>query len=189
MRSVTSPMRSSRSCVRHRPERSNHVWPHGFVQDRTRDGRKFRMVTVLADLMVRRGAPDHTRSGNESEFAARAVRDWIAKVSAKILFIEPGSPWGNGHNESFNGKLQDELFNVELFNDRLEAKVLIERWRRHYNAIHPHTSLGYQRPAPEAIVPLDLTCAMWSHRPEEPFIERNGMVGEMVAAPSGSRQQ
>ena len=89
------------------------------------------VLAVLADLMVRRGVPDHIRSDNGPEFAATAVRDWIAKVGAKTLFIEPGSPWENGYNESFNGKLRDELLNVELFNDLREAKVLIERWRKH----------------------------------------------------------
>ena len=109
-----------------------------FVQDRNRDGRKFRMLTVideftreclvidvarrlnsqsvlavLADLMVRRGVPGHIRSDNGPEFAAHAVREWIMKVGAKTLFIEPGSPWENGYNESFNGKLRDELLNVD----------------------------------------------------------------------------
>lgn len=112
------------------------------MQDRTRDGRKFRMLTVideftreclaidaarrlnsqnvltvLADLMVRRGVPDHIRSDNGPEFAAHAVRDWIAKVGTKTLFIERGSLWENGYNKSFNGKLRDELLNTELFNN------------------------------------------------------------------------
>ena len=81
----------------------------------------------------------------DPEFAAHAVQDWIAKVGAKTLFIEPGSPWENGYNESFNGKLRDELLNIELFNDLREAKVPIERWRRHFNTVRPHTSLGYRR--------------------------------------------
>jgi len=189
------------SCVRLRPERPNHVWAYDFVQDRTRDGRKFRMLTVideftreclaidvarrlnsqsvlavLADLMVRRGVPDHIRSDNGPEFAAHAVREWIAKVGAKTLFIEPGSPWENGYNESFNGKLRDELLNVELFNDLREAKVLIERWRRHYNTVRPHTSLGYQPPAPEAIAQADLASTVWRLRPDQPSIGSNAVV-------------
>ncbi|MFC3303913.1 IS3 family transposase [Parvularcula lutaonensis] len=189
------------SCVRLRPERPNHVWAYDFVQDRTRDGRKFRMLTVideftreclaidvarrlnsqsvlaiLADLMVQRGVPDHIRSDNGPEFAATAVREWIAKVGAKTLFIEPGSPWENGYNESFNGKLRDELLNVELFNDLREAKVLIERWRRHYNTIRPHTALRYQPPAPEAIAPADLASTMWRLRPDQPSNGSNSML-------------
>jgi len=189
------------SCVRLRPERPNHVWAYDFVQDRTRDGRKFRMLTVideftreclaidvarrlnsqsvlavLADLMVRRGVPDHIRSDNGPEFAAIAVREWIAKVGARTLFIEPGAPWENGYNESFNGKLRDELLNVELFNDLREAKVLIERWRKHYNTIRPHTSLGYQPPAPETIVPTDLASTVWRLRPDQPSIGSSAML-------------
>ena len=71
----------------------------------------------------------------------------------KALFIEPGSPWENGYNESFNGKLRDELLNTEIFYSLKEAKVLIERWRQHYNTVRPHSSLGYRPPAPEAILP------------------------------------
>ena len=71
----------------------------------------------------------------------------------KTLFIEPGSPWENGYNESFNGKLRDELLNMEIFYTLKEAKVLIERWRRDYNTVRPHSSLGYRPPAPEASLP------------------------------------
>ncbi len=70
----------------------------------------------------------------------------------KTLFIEPGSPWENGYVESFNGKLRDELLNREQFETLLEAKVLIERWRQHYNTVRPHSALGYRPPAPETIV-------------------------------------
>ena len=71
----------------------------------------------------------------------------------KTLFIEPGSPWENGYKESFNGKLRDELLNGEIFYTLQEAKVLIERWRRHYNTVRPHSSLGYRPPAPVTILP------------------------------------
>ena len=113
---------------------------------------------------------------NGPEFAAHAVRAWITKVGAKTLFIEPGSPWENGYNESFNGKLRDELLNVELFNDLREAKVLIERWRKHYNTVRPHTSIRYQPPAPEAIVQADLTSTMWRLRPDQPSTRSNTML-------------
>ena len=85
------------------------------------------------------------------EFMATTVRDWLSRVGVKTLFIEPGSPWENGYNESFYGKLPDELLNAEIFDTLLEAKVLIERWRRHYNTARPHSSLGYRPPAPESI--------------------------------------
>ena len=134
------------------------------------------VLAVLADLMVRRGVPAHIRSDNGPEFAATAVRGWIAKVGAKTLFIEPGSPWENGYNESFNGKLRDELLNVELFNDLREAKVLIERWRKHYNTICPYTALGYQPPAPETILPADLASTMLRLRPDQPSTGNNSML-------------
>ena len=108
----------------------------------------------LTDLFIRRGVPDCIRSDNGSEFTAHAVRDWLAKVGVKTLYIEPGSPWENGYVESFNGKLRDELLNEEIFETLLEAKVLIEAWRVEYNTIRPHSSLGYMPPAPETIAPL-----------------------------------
>ena len=87
------------------------------------------------------------------------IREWLARVGVKTLFIEPGSPWENGCCESFNGRLRDELLAREQFDTLLEAKVLIERWRRHYNTIRPHGSLGHRPPAPEAIQPLSIASA------------------------------
>jgi transposase InsO family protein len=78
------------------------------------------------------------------------------RLGAKTLFIEPGSPWENGYNESFNGKLRDELLNGEIFYTLKEAKILIEQWRQHYNKVRPHSALGYRPPAPETIEPLPL---------------------------------
>ena len=77
----------------------------------------------------------------------------------KTLFIEPGSPWENGYIESFNGKLRDELVNREVFDTLLEAKVLVERWRRTYNTVRPHSSLGYRAPAPESLQPSSFASA------------------------------
>ena len=94
----------------------------------------------------------HVRSDNGPEFIAKAVREWIAAVGAKTAFIEPGSPWENGYCESNNSKLRDELLNGEIFYSLAEAKVIIEAWRRYYNTERPHSSLGYQPPAPEAFV-------------------------------------
>jgi transposase InsO family protein len=105
----------------------------------------------LAWLFATRGVPEYIRSDNGSEFTAAAVRTWLAKVGVRTLYIEPGSPWENGYVESFHGKLRDELLNGEIFYTLLEAKVLIERWRRHYNQVRPHSALRYRPPAPEAI--------------------------------------
>jgi putative transposase len=164
------------SCIRLRPERSNHVWAYDFVEDRTHDGRKFRMlcvvdeftreslairvacklkaldvIDVLSDLFILRGIPAHIRSDNGPEFVAAAVREWIAAVGAQTAYIEPGSPWENGYVESFNGKLRDELLNGEIFYSLKEAQIIIETWRRHYNTKRPHSSLGYRPPAPEVV--------------------------------------
>jgi putative transposase len=166
------------SCIRLRPERANHVWSYDFVQDLTADGRRFRMLTVideftrrclaivvarrlrsddvlhcLTDLFSRHGPPEHVRSDNGPEFVARNVRGLLGRIGVKTLFIEPGSPWENGYCESFNSKLRDEILAAEQFSTLYEAQVLIERWRQHYNAVRPHSSLGYRPPAPETILP------------------------------------
>mgnify|MGYP002725700174 CR=1 FL=1 len=165
------------SCIRLKPEHKNHVWAYDFVFDRTHDGRPLKLLTmvdeysreclavevgrrmnsrdvlrILARLMLRHGIPGHIRSDNEPEFVAKAVRAWLARLEVGTLFIEPGSPWENGYIESFNGKLRDELLNREIFYTVLEARTLIEQWRRQYNQIRPHSSLGYRPPAPEAVV-------------------------------------
>jgi putative transposase len=163
------------SCVRLRPTHCNHVWSYDFVMTRTHDGRPVRMLTLLdeytreclaidvgrrmthwnvldrlAELFVLKGTPDYIRSDNGSEFTAQAVRDWLDRLGVKTAYIEPGSPWENGYIESFNGKLRDELLNGEIFDTLLEARVLIERWRREYNSVRPHSALGYVPPSPEA---------------------------------------
>jgi transposase InsO family protein len=165
------------SCIRLRATHPGQVWSYDFVMDRTHDGRAFRMLTVIdeftrqslaihvdrrlnsekvleciAELFVKLGPPDHICSDNGAEFTAIAVREWLERVGVKALFIAPGSPWENGYNESFNGKLRDELFNMEIFYTLKEAKVLIESWRQHYNKIRPHSSLGDRPPAPETIL-------------------------------------
>ena len=86
---------------------------------------------------------------------AQKVRDSIAAVGAKAVFIEPGSPWENGYVESFNARFRDELLNGELFYTLREAQILIEQWRIHYNTVRPHSALGYRPPAPESIVPME----------------------------------
>ena len=166
------------SCIRLRPGWKNHVWAYDFVHDRTHDGRAFRMLTIideysreclaivtkrklksgdvleaLENLFISHGLPDYIRSDNGSEFTAKAVQSWLAKMEVKPTYIELGSPWENGYNESFNGKLRDELLNLELFTTLHEAQILIERWRVHYNTKRPHSSLGYKPPAPQTILP------------------------------------
>ena len=166
------------SCVRLRAERANHVWSYDFVHHRTHDGRAFRtlnvldefsreslairvrrklsssdVIDVLTDLFILRGPPAFVRSDNGPEFVAEAVRRWIAAVGARTAFIQPGSPWENGYIESFNARLRDELLDGEIFYTLKEAQVVIEQWRRHYNTVRPHSSLGYRPPAPETIIP------------------------------------
>lgn len=104
-------------------------------------------VTELFNLVVEKGPPDHIRLGNCPEFTAKVVRDWLSRIGVKTLFIEPGSPWENYYIESFNGKLRDELLDGEIFTMLFEARVLLENWRREYNHIRPHSSLGYRPPA------------------------------------------
>jgi putative transposase len=88
------------------------------------------------------------------------IRTWLNELGTRTLFIEPGSPWENGYIESFNGKLRDELLNREIFYTLQEAKILIERWRRDYHRVRPHSALGYKPPAPEAVLMTDMT-ATW----------------------------
>ena len=97
--------------------------------------------------------PAHIRSYNGPEFTARAVRGWLGGVGAKTLDIERGAPWENGYVESFNGKLRDELLDLEVFYTLLEVQVLAEEYRQTYNLVRPHSSLGYRPPAPEVILP------------------------------------
>jgi putative transposase len=180
------------SCIRLRPEYPNHVWSYDFVEDRTHDGRKYRMLNVideftreclairvnlklkstdvidtLSNLFILRGIPNHIHSDNGPEFIAQALRDWLAAVGAKTAYIMPGSPRENGYCESSDSKLRDELLNGEIFYTLKEAKIIIEYWRRHYNNIRLHSSLGYQPPAPESL--------QWpapQHQPAAPATQR-----------------
>jgi len=95
--------------------------------------------------------PGHIRSDQGPEFIAEAVKGWIRAVGASTAYIERGSPWENGYVESFNGRLRDELLNGEIFTTLREAQIVIEEWRRHYNRVRPHSSLGYKPPAPEVV--------------------------------------
>lgn len=175
------------SIIRLRPQYPDHVWSYDFVMHHTSDNRKFRMLTIidectreclaidvgrsltresvldkLTELFIQRGIPEHIRSDNGSEFTAKAVQKWLKALDVKTLYITPGSPWENGYNESFNGKLRDELLNVEIFDTLYEAKVLIERWRIHYNQVRPHSSLGYKPPAPETTTTSTKTTLLYA---------------------------
>ena len=180
-------------CLRLRAERPNHVWSYDFVEDRTHEGRKYRMlniideftheclairidrklksvdvIDVLSDLFILRGVPERLRSDNGPEFVAKAVQDWIAAVGAKAAYIAPGSPWENGFIESFNARLRDELLDGEIFYSLAEARIVVESWRRHYNAKRPHASLGYKPPAPEVFIPAFAARAAAQSRPAAP---------------------
>jgi putative transposase len=182
------------SCLRLRPTEPNHVWSYDFLFARTSDGRPLRLLTVLdeftreclaievarqissddvlarlAQLFVERGTPRYLRSDNGPEFTARALRSWLERVGVQTLYIEPGSPWENGYIESFNGRLRDELLNGKVFDTVLEAQVLCERWRCHYNTKRPHSARGYRPPAPQAIVPWPGSTA--------PSLQATAMVG------------
>jgi transposase InsO family protein len=175
------------SCVRLRPMFKNHVWSYDCVADRTSDGRSLRILNIideysreclasiversitshtvidaLTELFIERGSPAHIRSDNGPEFTAKSVRMWIERLGSRTAFIEPGSPWENGYIESFNGKMRDELLNLERFDTLLEAKVLTDAWKKEYNEVRPHSSLGYRPPAPEAVLPRRLACPIVS---------------------------
>ena len=126
------------------------------------------VIDVLSDLFILRGVPEHIRSDNGAEFTAKAVQDWITAVGAKTAYIAPGSPWENGFIESFNARLRDELLDGEIFYSLKEAQVIIESWRRHYNTVRPHGSLGYKPPAPEVFVPAMVMRAALHPRPTAP---------------------
>jgi putative transposase len=100
----------------------------------------------LARLVNERGAPRIIRSDNGPEFVSKRVLEWIVESGIEMAHIDPGKPWQNGTDETFNGRLRDECLSLEWFRSRLEARVIIEQWRRHYNAVRPHSSLGYRTP-------------------------------------------
>lgn len=163
---------SENGCTRRRAERKNHVWSYDFVMDRTEDGRTLKMMPVvdeytrecltieversitaedvvatLALLFEHRGEPSFIRSDNGPEFIAKTLKRWLEISGVKTLYIEPGSPWENAYSEAFNSRLGDELLKREVFSGLLEAKVLVEEYKNHYNRERPHSALGYLPPA------------------------------------------
>jgi putative transposase len=154
------------------PTGANQVWSYDFVFDWCANGQQLkcltvtdewtkeglaievdgrirsgRVIEVLSRLVSQRGAPLYLRSDNGPEFVSRALLKWIVAQGIGSALIDPGKPWQNGATESFNGKLRDECLSLEWFRSRAEAKVVIERWRRHYNEVRPHSSLGYLTPS------------------------------------------
>jgi len=153
------------------PESRNHVWAYDFVFDACANGqtlkcfcvvdeftreclaievagsiRSNRVIEVLSKLISVHGAPQYLRCDNGPEFVSKAILQWIVDAGIKTAHIDPGKPWQNGAEESFNGKFRDECLSLEWFRSREEARVIIEVWRRHYNAVRPHSSLGYKTP-------------------------------------------
>jgi putative transposase len=150
---------------------ANQVWAYDFVCDRCANGQQLKCLTVvdewtrqclaievagsirsqqvigvMARLVSIHGAPRHLRSDNGPEFVSRAILRWLGSSDIDTALIDPGKPWQNATNESFNDKFRDECLSLEWFRSRAEAMVLIEIWRRHYNEVRPHSSLGYLTP-------------------------------------------
>jgi putative transposase len=156
---------------RRRAQQPNDVWSYDFIHDQLENGGALKMLTVLDEftreclgiwvarsitaanviaflqgLIGRRGRPAYVRSDNGPEFVAGVIQQWAQKEAIKITYIAPGSPWENGRVESFHGKFRDGCLNREIFGNLIEAKILVEDWRRQYNEKRPHSSLGYQTP-------------------------------------------
>lgn len=154
------------------PISKNGVWSYDFVYDACANGQKLkcltvideytreclaidvagsirsaRLIEVLSRLMSIHGAPRYLRSDNGPEFVSHALLKWTREESLGLALIDPGKPWQNGTNESFNGKFRDECLSMEWFRNRLEAKMVIEDWRIHYNTVRPHSSLNYLTPS------------------------------------------
>ena len=144
----------------------NHLWAYDFVYDACANGQQLKCLTVideftreclaidvagsirsarvielLSRLASERGAPRYLRSDNGPEFVSHAILEWLGKAKIETALIDPGKPWQNGDNESFNGKFRDECLSLEWFRSRAEAKIVIDTWRRHYNHVRPHSSL------------------------------------------------
>lgn len=156
---------------RRRATRPGEVWSWDFVVDMTQSGCRFRMLTlideytrqclaiypawsirakdvieVVTQAMLHHGQPEHLRSDNGPEFIAYAIKDWLADLSIRTIYITPGSPWEQAHIECFHDKFRDECLNRELFGNLAQARVIVEQWRKEYNQQRPHSSLGYRPP-------------------------------------------
>ena len=150
---------------------ANQVWAYDFVFDACANGQQLKCLTVideftreclaidvagslrsgrvieiLSKLVSVRGAPTYLRSDNGPEFVSRAVLQWLQQAEIETAAIDPGKPWQNGANESFNGKFRDECLGMQWFKNRIDAKVVIEDWRKMYNGVRPHSSLNNLTP-------------------------------------------
>jgi putative transposase len=153
-------------------EYPNHVWTYDILFDRLADGKRFKTLSILDEftreclgilvshsilaqdviaslttILKNRPAPAFLRSDNGSEFTAQSVQTWLEQNHVGPVFIPPGQPWKNGYIESFHDKFRDECLQREWFQSLLEAQVVVEAWRLHYNTQRPHSSLAYQTPA------------------------------------------
>ncbi len=108
--------------------------------------RSGRVIEVLTKLVSVHGAPRYLRSDNGSEFIARAIVRWLHGADIETAFIDPGKPWQNGADESFNGKFRNEHLSLQWYRHRVEATVAIEQWRQFFNEVRPHSSLDYRTP-------------------------------------------
>lgn len=155
-----------------RPTGANQVWAYDFLFDACANGqqlkcltvideytreclaidvagsiRSARVIEVLSRLISVHGAPKYLRSDNGPEFISRAILRWVTEANIDTAYIDPGKPWQNGSNESFNGKFRDECLGMQWFKNRIDAKILIEEFRRQFNEVRPHSSLGQLTPA------------------------------------------
>ena len=142
------------------------AWPFGYPAGSNRSTSSTYCRTCSSCAACRRtSVPTTARSSS-----AQAVQDWIGAVGSKTAYISPGSPWENGFIESFNARLRDELLDGEIFYSLHEAEIVIESWRRHYNMVRPHASIGYRAPAPEVFVPALAAWPAVQPRPAPPAL-------------------
>lgn len=171
------------------PTGIGHVWTYDFVFDACANGQQLkcltvldeysreclaidvaggirsgRVIEVLTQLISVHGAPRYLRSDNGPEFVAKAILSWLGKADIETAYIDPGKPWQNAAGESFNGKFRDECLSLEWFRSRIDAKIVIEDWRRHYNETRPHSSLGY-------LTPTEFKQLSAKTNPEEPIFQ------------------
>ena len=149
----------------------NHVWSYDFVFDQTTDGKTLKHLTVVDEftheglmiyldrsltssdviqcleyLFELYGTPDCIKSDNGPEFVAKRVQQWLKERHVKVRYIDPGSPWQNGHNESFNGVFRDGCLNRWSFYSVAEARRVVEQWLEEYNNVRPHGAINQLTP-------------------------------------------
>lgn len=150
----------------------NEVWSMDFVRDSLANGRRLKCLTVADDVSHEvvdiavdygiscqyvtrlldqaaqfRGYPTAVRTDNGPEFSSRAFIAWAQGHGIRYILIEPGRPMQNGYIESFNGRFRDECLNEHWFETLHQARTEIAKWRRDYNEVRPHGSIGRIPPA------------------------------------------